>query len=222
MTTQRTKMYKVLIQIITGYIKSLYSLLRFGFVIALLAGVSIAIIFPLWFVSTSFKEIYTLFTVTGLVVLFIIYLVLKILKIIKQYGVNEVLLKIGKICTFFMCLALLCIILLFYTIFFTIDQFEINSLLKESLFISLLVLSIIYIYTISVIHSNGFLLLSVYRIVMGCAVAGFAYFVMLLLIKGLYIHFVCSFILYTACFGYLFYSYKSLLIAHKQRLNAEN
>lgn len=221
MTRGRVKLLKVLMQIINGYMKSLYGLFRFGFVIALLAGVSIAIIFPLWFFSTNFKEMYTIFTIAGLSALCFMYLITKIVKIIKQSGINEILLKIGKICTFFMCLALLGTILLFYVIFFAMDQFAINILIKESLFISLLVLSIIYIYTISVIRANDFLLLSVYRIIMGCAVAGFAYFVLLLLIKGLYVHFICSFVLYTACFGYLLYSHKGLLLKHKQRVNEE-
>ena len=215
MTRQRVKIFKVLFQIISGYIKSLYSVVRFSVVIAFLGGVSIAIIFPLWFLSTSFKEIYTVFTITALCVLCIIYLVLKVIKIIKRNGINEILFKLGKILTFFMCLALLGIILLFYTIFFTINQSEINNVLKGSLFISVLILSIIYIYTISIIREHGFLLHSVYRIIMGCAVAGFAYFIILLLIKEQYLLFICSLILHTVNFGYFIYSRKHLPVKHK-------
>jgi hypothetical protein len=218
---RRLNIFRVLFQIGRGYVKSICSIIRFGFVISLLAGVSIALIFPLWFLSTHFKEIYTISTITGLIVLCILYLVLKTRKIITQNGVNEILLKFGKICTFFMCIAILGIILLFYSIFFTLDQLEINGLLKESLFISLLVLSIIYIYTISVIREHGFLLPGIYLIIMCCAGAGLAYFILLLFMKELYIHFICSFVLYILCFGYLFYSRKSLLLKYKQRLNAE-
>ncbi|MEJ2664319.1 MAG: hypothetical protein P8107_09815 [Spirochaetia bacterium] len=196
-------------EILFGYMKSFFNLIRFGLILILLGGVSMGVIFPLWFVSTNFKGVFTFVSLCVLILLLCAFVIFKIYKIIKQHGIMELLFKIGKIMLVFVCLALIGMIIVLYSLYFAPEKPPVGFFLSESLFISVLIISILYIYMLSKLRTHELIAQGIYRIVMTITLLSLSYFVLLMLMQNRFLHFCFALVLYVTCFGYLLYGQKN-------------
>lgn len=175
-----------------------------------------AIVFPLWFFSTGFKDVFTFVSIFILVLSGCAFLSYKVVKLVKQQGIIEIFFKTAKIFLFLMCMAALGIIIILYVMYFSLAGTHENLLVGESLFISVLFISIIFIYAVSKLRVYDFVSQGIYLIIMTLAVASLIYFVSILAVKAQFVHFICALVIYITCFGYLLYGHKNVYKKRKR------
>jgi hypothetical protein len=203
-----------------GYIKSFSALFRFILVCMLLGGISLGVVFPLWFFSTNFKVVFTLASIIILALAGFTFLVYKIVKLVRQQGMIMFFLKTAKLFLFLLCMAALGIIIILFTEYFSLSGTRGNLPIQESLFISVLFISIIFIYAVSKLRIYNFFSQGIYRIFMTLAVICLIYFVSILAVQARFVHFACALVIYITCFGYLLYGHKNVRKKQKQSVQS--
>jgi len=198
--------------IFSGYIHTISSICFFIINLLTLILLSIIIVFPLWFFSTEYKDVYTLSAGISIGSLIFIYFIFRIRRLFKESGIVGFFLSIFRFLSFLLYIACLSFSLILFILFVVVSEQNDYFLLKQIIFIAAIVISAFSLFILIIFKRKSIISPGFYKFLVFITCLVFIYWICVLFFSGFIIHAVITLFIFTMLFGYLLYGTKKTII----------